>query len=71
MVVVPAEVPVTTPVVSTAVATSTLLLLHVPPVVALASEVDEPIHACVLPVIGAGVTFIVNVAVDAHPVVTV
>ncbi len=64
--VVPADTPVTTPVAPT-VATPALLLLHVPPVVALARVVVPFEHIVVPPVIaatvGSGFTVITLVAV--------
>jgi hypothetical protein len=45
-----------------------LLLLQVPPPVLLLSVVDVPTHVWAVPVIGAGVTLTVTVAVDAQPV---
>lgn len=52
MVTVPAETPVTSPVVLT-VATEGLLLLHEPPGVASLRRVDAPTQVDELPVIGA------------------
>ncbi len=43
MAAVPAETPVTTPVVET-VATAVLLLVHVPPVIVSTSEMVAPVH---------------------------
>ena len=53
MVTAPADTPVTTPVELT-VAMDVLLLLHVPPGVASASVVDDPMHTVLLPVMAAG-----------------
>ena len=57
MVAVPADEPVTTPVVDTG-ATKVLLLLHTPPVAEVVSVVVKPTHRPVLPdmVAGAGLT---------------
>ena len=60
MLVVPAVRPLTTPLVLT-VPTAVLLLLHVPPVVALASAVVLPTHTLEVPVIGV-TPFTVTVA---------
>lgn len=53
MVTTPAATPVTVPVAAFTVALAVLLLLHVPPVVASASVMDEPGHTEVGPVIAA------------------
>jgi hypothetical protein len=55
---------VTIPVEEPTVATATLLLLHVPPVVALASVIVDPMQTFVGPVIvpAAGLYVIVDVA---------
>ena len=52
MVAVPADMPVTIPAALT-VATASLPLLHVPPVVASASVVAPPVQIASVPVIGA------------------
>jgi hypothetical protein len=75
MVAVPAEMPVTTPPLVVTVAIAVLLLLHVPPGVALANVVAPPIQTASVPVIGVvstklTVSVLVAVAVP-HPVVTV
>jgi hypothetical protein len=57
----------TTPEPST-IATAVLLLLHVPPPVALLSVVDEPRHKDIVPVNAAGIGLTVTVAVVEHPV---
>jgi hypothetical protein len=62
---VPADTPVTTPAAST-VATLVLLLLHTPPVLAVANVVVAPAQILLVPVIGAttvGNTVIVKVPV--------
>jgi hypothetical protein len=53
MVVVPAAMPVTTPVAAFTVPTATTALLQVPPVVVLARDVVEPTQTLNVPVIGA------------------
>lgn len=68
-VVVPAVVPVTTPVVEPMLAVPALLLVQVPPAVALVSEITEPAHKPkppVGPVIVAGTALTVTVAVVVH-----
>jgi hypothetical protein len=65
--VVPALIPLTTPVELPTVATAVLLLLHVPPPVAHESVVEPPAQALVVPVIAAGTEFTVRTAVDRHP----
>lgn len=55
--------PVTTPVVPPTAATEKLLLLQEPPGVALESNVDEPAHTVLLPVMGAGAVITVTVFV--------
>jgi hypothetical protein len=62
MVTVPAETPVTRPVAET-VATDGLLVLHVPPGVALVSKVEELTHTDELPMMGAMVLEEVTVTV--------
>jgi hypothetical protein len=62
MVVVPAPTPVTTPVLLT-VPTAVLLLLHVPPDVALDKAVVCPTHIDVPPVMAPGGVLMVNVVV--------
>jgi len=60
---VPSEEPLTRPVAEPTGATTVLLLLHVPPAVALPSSEVLPRHMLVIPVIGGGVAFTVKVAV--------
>jgi len=62
MVDVPAAIPVTTPVLPT-VATETALLLHVPPLVALASVVVLLMQVNAVPVIAAGLGLTVTTLV--------
>jgi hypothetical protein len=71
MVVVPAATPVTTPEVALIVATVTLLLLHVPPVVASLSVSVEPAHTPATPDIAEGALFTVTTLVTLHPVLNV
>src|ERR1043165_3698376 len=67
----PAATPVTTPVAST-VAVAELLLLHTPPLIALANAVVEPTHTDDAPVIdGTEPTVMLAVAVQPPPVVNV
>ncbi len=70
MVDVPANTPVTTPVAGLTDALP-LLLLHMPPIVALLSAVVAPIQILVTPVITAGDVFTVSVAVLLQPVESV
>jgi len=63
----PAAIPPTTPVVRPTVPFVGALLLHVPPVVALASDVVAPTHICDVPVIGSGDVFTVTTVVTVHP----
>lgn len=67
----PAATPVTTPVDEPIVATVTLLLAHVPPVLALLSVVVAPVHTDVVPVIAAGSGFTVTTIDLAQPVPSV
>ena len=70
MVVVPPETPVTTPVEAVTVATELLLVVHVPPVVALLNVMLLPWHTEAGPVMGVSrVTVSVVVAVQPAPVV--
>lgn len=62
--------PVTTPPAST-VAIAVLLLVHVPPVVVLASEVVVPTQPVADPVIAAGSAFTVTSVITVQPVVVV
>jgi hypothetical protein len=66
MIVVPTPMPVTTPDVLM-VPTARLLLLHVPPPVAFASEVVEPTQIVRLPVIAVGDGLTVTTAVAEQP----
>ena len=68
IVVVPAVTPVTIPVDEPIVAIPVLLLLQVPPVVALLIVTVPPIHTALPPVIAAGNGLTVTVLVVAHPV---
>ena len=65
IVVIPAALPLTTPVVPT-VAIAVLLLLHVPPAVVLASVVDRPGVTVAVPVMPASV-LMVTIAVAVLP----
>ena len=65
--VVPVTRPLTTPVVPSIVATVVLLLLQLPPVVALASVALAPTHVPDGPVIAAGVGLTVTTAVRRQP----
>ena len=71
IVVVPGDIPDTTPKAGSIVATVELLLLHVPPAVVLFSVVVFPVHMVVVPVMapGNGVTVIVKVEIQAPAVV--
>ena len=71
MVTVPADPPVTIPVLAPALAMVVLLLLHVPPVVVLLSVVVEPIHTEDVPLIAAGNGFTVMVFVTLAPQMSV
>ena len=64
----PGEMPLTTPVPEPIVAMAGLLLLHVPPVVALLRVVVKPGQTLVVPVIAVGNGFTVNVTVFRQPV---
>lgn len=63
MVELPADTPVTTPVVAFTVAAEVLLLLQLPPLLLLAKVVVEPMHTNVVPLMvpafGSGLTVIV------------
>ena len=63
----PADKPVTIPVVEPILATPELLL-HVPPVTALVSVTVDATHSAVGPVIAAGGVFTVTDFVTMHPV---
>jgi type III secretory pathway component EscR len=68
---VPAETPVTKPVLALIVATAALLVLQVPPEVALANVAVEPTQSVVLPVMAASDAETVTIAVRTQPVVCV
>jgi hypothetical protein len=65
---VPATIPVTTPVAAFTGATVTLLLLHVPPVVALLNAVVKPTQTLSVPLIAAGNPLTVTTAFMVQPV---
>ena len=68
MVAVPAPVPVAIPETGSTVATPVLLLLHVPPPMALLNAEAAPTQKLVVPVMGAvGLTVTVDVAVSLNP----
>ena len=69
-IVVPADTPVTTPLLFT-VAFSVSLLLHVPPAVLLARVLVDPAHRTAVPVIPAGTGLTVSVTVLMHPFIAV
>jgi hypothetical protein len=71
IVAVPGVMPVTTLLTEPIVATAVLPLVHVPPVVALASVVVSPTHTAVPPVIAAGSGLIVTIFEIMQPVPTV
>jgi hypothetical protein len=60
---VPADTPTTTPDAEPIVAIAVLLLTHVPPVEAVARGVVRPAHTSRVPVITAGIGFVVTVVV--------
>jgi hypothetical protein len=66
----PAEIPITVPLASTG-AIPDALLYHVPPEMALLSEVLCPWHTCSVPVIAAGNVETVTIVVAWQPVVSV
>ena len=68
IVVVPADMPVTTPVVGSTVPTAGTLLLQVPPGEDEVSVVVSPTHTLAVPVIVPGPAFTVTVAVAKQPV---
>jgi hypothetical protein len=68
MVVVPGTMAVTIPVTEPTVAMDVLLLVHVPPVVALVNVEAVPAHRFITPVIAVGSAYTVTMAVAAHPV---
>ena len=65
----PADTPVTTPVDEPIVAVPVLLLLQVPPAVASAKVMVEPMFTVAVPVIAAGEAFIVIESVFVQPLV--
>lgn len=65
---VPATIPVATPVVLPMVATEALELVHVPPVIPMVNVADEPSQTVVSPVIGGGNGVIVTVRDAEQPV---
>lgn len=71
MVAVPIELPVTSPVLLPTVATPTVPLVHVPPVVALLSVVIEPTHTVAVPVMAAGAPIIQTLYVAKQPLLIV
>jgi hypothetical protein len=66
MVAVPADTPVTIPVDEPTVATRSLLLIHVPPDIALLKVVVNPVQTPLVPVMAGGL--IETVAVAKQPV---
>ena len=64
----PFDTPVAIPVAAPIVAIPVLLLLQVPPPVALAKVVVEPVHNVGVPVIAAGLGLMVTTAVIIQPV---
>jgi hypothetical protein len=68
IVVVPPEIPLTTPEEEPTVPTAVVLLLHVPPEVASAKVVVAPTHTDVVPVIDAGVVHPAGTSTCAHQV---
>ena len=71
MIAVPPDIPETVPTDIGTVATVELPLVHVPPGIALLSEVVEPWQSVFVPVMGAGGASTVSVAVIVHPAVVV
>jgi hypothetical protein len=67
MVAVPADTPVTIPVVDPIVATPVLLLLQVPPPITSVSEMLAPMQKADGPAIAAGVEFTVTTMVTLPP----
>ena len=65
---VPAETPVTTPVVEPTLALVASLLLHNPPVVASANPIVDPVHTAGAPVMAAGLGLTVTGIVAKQPV---
>ncbi len=68
MLAVPTATPVTTPVVKPTLAMVVLLLLQVPPGVALESPPVPPTQTELAPIIADGSGFTVTIAVLVHPV---
>jgi hypothetical protein len=68
MIMLPALIPVTTPVVASTVALRVLLLLHVPPVLGWVSVVVSPTHTLGVPAMAANVLFTVTTVVLKQPV---
>ena len=64
----PADTPVTMPLVEPTIAKAVLLLAQIPPDVVLANGVDEPVHTLDAPVIAAGNGFTVSTPVIKQPV---
>ncbi len=67
MIAVPALTPVIIPDVLLMVATVISLLLQVPPDVVLLSKADDPSHTVVVPLMVAGLLYIIIVVVRTHP----
>ena len=67
----PADTPVTTPVVEPTVANPVLLLLQVPPPVISLNIVVEPVQTLAVPVMAAGNGLTVMIAVVIQPVASV
>jgi len=67
IVAVPVDMPVTTPVLASAVSITVLLLLHVPPLMVLPSAIVAPRHTLVAPLIADGVGVTVSTAVAVLP----
>ena len=68
MVAVPADTPVTTPVVMPTVAVERELLVHVPPAIISVSVIVEPTQTSLLPIMAGGNAYTVTVTVAAQPV---
>ncbi len=67
---VPGDMPTTTPVDASMVATDVLALFHVPPLIALESVVVAPWHTCDEPVMPAGNEFTVTTVLVKQPVLS-
>jgi hypothetical protein len=67
MIAVPAETPVTTPVVEVTTATPVVLLLQVPPETVLVSVVRAPTHTEAVPDMTEGAALTVTMAVREQP----